>query len=86
MINRKRSGWRLVRRRLRPRIRRIPVLALLAGSLLFLFDWAGYHGKFQPLGEHREIAEIWWHLPAYIAGLALAMMLWPGRIDFWDDI
>jgi hypothetical protein len=53
---------------------------------LFLFDWAGYHGKFQPLGEHREIAEIWWHLPAYIAGLALAMMLWPGRIDFWDDI
>ena len=75
-----------MRRRCRSRIKRIPVLALLAGSLLFLFDWAGYRGKFQPLGEHREIGEIWWHLPAYIVGFALAMMLWPWRIDFWDDI
>ena len=86
MIDRKHSGWQLMRRRFRSRVKRIPALALILGSLLFLVDWAGYRGKFEPLGEPRHLDQIWWHLPAFVFGLALAMMLWPWRIDYWDDI
>jgi hypothetical protein len=75
-----------MRRRFQARVKRIPALALIVGSLLFLFDWAGYHGKFKPLGEPRELGQIWWHLPVFVTCLALAMILWPWRIDYWDDI
>ena len=61
-------------------------MALVGDSMMFLAQWAGFRGKFQPIGEARDLSEIWWHLPAFVFGLATALMLWPWRIDPWDDI
>jgi hypothetical protein len=77
---------RLMRRRFRRRRQRAAGLALAFAMILFLFQWAGYQGKFQPLGEPRPLSEIWWHFPAMAGAFFVLMMAWPWRIDFYDDI
>src|SRR4051812_1849310 len=47
------------------------------GSLLFLLDWAGvtYHRyglRVLAWGPPRQLAAIWWHLPAFLAMSFLA--------------
>ena len=85
--NRKTSArMRLMRRRFRRRPHRTFGIAVLCGVILFLFDWAGYQGKFLPLGDARSLGKIWWHLPALIGFFSIVMMLWPWRLDRYDSI
>lgn len=80
------TSWRLMRRRFRARLERVALLAICAGTIWFCAELAGFRGPAMPLGEPRYLSDIWWHLPVKIAGLALAMLLWPWRVDRWDDI
>jgi hypothetical protein len=63
----------------------VPLRAILFGTIVFLVQLAGFGGPFRPLREPPQLSEFWWHLPALIAGFAVAMLLWPWRIDRWDD-
>lgn len=43
---------------------------------MFMFDWAGCRGTraYPPFGAPRHLADIWWHLPAYLVFVALYVM------------
>jgi len=58
----------------------------VCGVIIFLFDWAGYQGKFLPFGNPRSLAEIWWHFPAVVVLFFFLMLLWPWRRDSHDSI
>jgi hypothetical protein len=79
------ARWRLMRRRMRQRTKRVPVFALLAGLALLFGDWVGFR-RFGVWGQRRELSEIWWHLPAYVGASFVVLVLWPWRIDLWDGI
>jgi hypothetical protein len=61
-------------------------MALGGGLILFVSELLGFKGKYQPLGEERQLSEIWWHFPIIVAVLWLLFMFWPWRFDRWDDI
>jgi hypothetical protein len=50
------------------------VPAAIAGGL-FLFDWGGYRGKFEPWGDPRSLADVWWHFPLMFAAVATVIKL-----------
>jgi hypothetical protein len=64
----------------------MPVFALGARLILFPGELLGFRGKFQPLGEQRQLSEIWWHFPIIVIVLFVLFMFWPRRFDRWDDI
>lgn len=41
-------------------------------SVFFFFcDWGGYRGKWQPWGDPKPLADIWWHFPLLFVGSAV---------------
>jgi hypothetical protein len=61
------SRWRLVRRRIRCRSKRVPIAFIgFMSALLFFFEWGGWRGH-RPWGDPRAFSDIWWHLPVWVA-------------------
>jgi len=77
---------RLMRRRIRQRrVRRVQVLAAVWATALFLAEWAGWRSKLT-WGAPRQLQDIWWHLPVLFGVFFALCMLWPWRLDSYDDI
>jgi hypothetical protein len=51
------------------------VAPLLVAGLFFLWDWGGYRGKFEPWGDPRSLADIWWHFPLMFVAVAIVIRL-----------
>lgn len=50
--------------------------AVAVGLLFFAMDWSGFN-KWEPslFTGHRNLADIWWHLPILVVGGALIVRL-----------
>ena len=51
------------------------VIASLIGGFFFLWDWGGYRGKFEPWGDPRSLADIWWHFPLMVLAVAIIIRI-----------
>jgi hypothetical protein len=61
------------------------MLAALWASGLFLAEWAGRRGHFT-WGAPRQLRDIWYHLPMLFGLFLLLFILFPWRLDNYDDI
>jgi hypothetical protein len=48
--------------------------SLTIGLFAFLMDWSGYDRLNPSLFVPKALTDVWWHFPAWVAGVFVAML------------